>query len=483
MFWKKAVDNVNNKLTSNMLAIILLIIATAAGTCGFFYYKHYKQMESVVNIDTIYNNVYINNVNLGGFTKEQAVSVLEEQIQKPLEQKYMTLINKDQQYTFTYSQLGVKFDLEAAVNEAYNYGREGSIKERYEIVTYLDEVSKFLTADYTYDKNTIIENVKTLEDKIYVAPVNARATRENGEFVIIPEIKGVKLNVERTADAVCEMLDIKQDGDVIVATEEIDAEYKADSLKEMDSLIGSASTSYYGGGGRVTNMEVAASKINGTVLYPNEIFSTNAKFGAMTYDNGYRPAPVIVSGKLVDDFGGGVCQVSSTLYNAVLRAELEVVERQNHSLKVGYLDYGFDATLAGDYIDLKFKNSSDVPIYIEAYTSGGKVAVSIYGKETRPSTRKISFQSELVETINPPAEKITYDATLPEGTRRAISSAKKGYRYKVYKLIYENDSLVDKVQVNTSYYKPRAAEVTVGTKKAVEQKAPQPAAEKATEAA
>ena len=160
-----------------------------------------------------------------------------------------------------------------------------------------------------------------------------------------------------------------------------------------------------------------------------------------------------------------MCQVSSTLYNAVLYSELDVVERQNHSLKVGYLDYGYDATLAGDYIDFKFKNSTNYPVYVESYLTDNQVICNIYGYEERPANRKLKFENMLVDVIEQGPKVIKETDELPEGEERVEVKPLKGYKYKLYKLVYVDDKLQEKVLVNNSYYKPRAEEVLIGTKK------------------
>ena len=144
-------------------------------------------------------------------------------------------------------------------------------------------------------------------------------------------------------------------------------------------LIGNYSSQYKGNDeNRVQNLRNACSKINGVILYPGEEFSTNAHFNPCTEENGWALAGTIVKGKIEDSVGGGMCQVSSALYDAVLYAELEVTERHNHSMKVGYSPYAFDATLAGDYKDFKFKNNTNKAVYIESYLTSSNVVVNLY---------------------------------------------------------------------------------------------------------
>ena len=142
-------------------------------------------------------------------------------------------------------------------------------------------------------------------------------------------------------------------------------------------------------------------KINGTVLYPGEEFSVGQTIGPLTAAGGYELAGAYENGQTVQSYGGGVCQVSTTLYNAVLKAELEVTQRSNHSMIVTYVKPSMDAAIAGDYKDLKFVNNLDAPIYIEGYTVGKDIYFNIYGQETRPSNRKVTYESEVVSEEDP----------------------------------------------------------------------------------
>ena len=157
--------------------------------------------------------------------------------------------------------------------------------------------------------------------------------------------------------------------------------------------IGTFRTTYNAGNvSRSRNLDNAARLVNGNVIKPGETFSVHDAISPLTEDNGYYAAPSYSNGEVVDSIGGGVCQVSTTLYNAVLKAELEVVERSPHSMVVTYVKPSMDAAIAGDYKDFKFKNNTDVPLYIEGGTTGGTIYFNIYGEETRSKNRKVTFK-------------------------------------------------------------------------------------------
>ena len=210
------------------------------------------------------------------------------------------------------------------------------------------------------------------------------------------------------------------------------------------------------------NVNSGAAHINGTVLYPGEQFSAYETVAPFTEENGYAMAGSYLNGEVVDSMGGGICQVSTTLYNAVLRAELEVTERSPHSMVVHYVDLSEDAAIAGTYKDFKFVNSTDYPIYIEGYTtSDKKITFNIYGKETRDSNRSISFESVKVSEV-PAATVLREDAGQPLGYKKA-SSADNGYVAELYKIVKVNGVETERVKVNKSTYKASNRVVTYGT--------------------
>lgn len=216
---------------------------------------------------------------------------------------------------------------------------------------------------------------------------------------------------------------------------------------------------------RSKNVANAARLINGSVVYPGETFSVHDAISPMTEENGYYAAPSYNNGEVVDSIGGGVCQVSTTLYNAVLLAELEIVERSPHSMVVSYVKPSMDAAIAGDYKDFKFRNNTDVPIYIEGGTVSGSVYFRLYGEETRNPKRKVKYVSETIETIDPGEDKITYDKTKPESYMEVTQEAHIGYKAILWKVVTEKGKTT-KTQVNSSTYKAEPRYVTKGSAKA-----------------
>jgi hypothetical protein len=182
-----------------------------------------------------------------------------------------------------------------------------------------------------------------------------------------------------------------------------------------------------------------------------------------TKENGYYPAGSYLRGMLVDSLGGGVCQVSTTLYNAVLLSELDVIQRNNHGLTVAYVQLSADAAIAeSSNMDLIFENNTDAPIYIEGYTEDKNVTFSIYGHDVRPSNRTIEFTNNVLETIVPGADVITIDNLLPPGTQKVTQKAHMGYRAALYKTVYLDGVKQETIKINSSYYAPAPNYISVG---------------------
>ena len=217
---------------------------------------------------------------------------------------------------------------------------------------------------------------------------------------------------------------------------------------------------------RASNIALAAKTINGIILLPGEEFSYNKVLGNTTKEKGYKLGGAYVGGKVVQAYGGGICQVSTTLYNAVLYANLEIVERYNHSYAVSYVPAGRDATVSYGGKDFKFKNTRNYPIRIDANAKNGVVSVSITGiKEEKEY--EIELTSTVLSTI--PFE-TTYEKTgaLNEGQEKVIQKGHKGQTSAAYKIIKYNNQVISKTLLSKDTYKPMNKIVQVGTKKTVQ---------------
>ncbi len=232
---------------------------------------------------------------------------------------------------------------------------------------------------------------------------------------------------------------------------------------EADFLTSEFST-WYGSSSpaRCGNIERAAELLNGTVIEPGEVFSCAAGIGPITEDNGYLPAGTFVQGKVEQGIGGGVCQVSTTLYNAALFAGLTIVERAPHSMVVGYVEPARDAAIAGNYKDLKLRNDYNYPVMIEAITDDGTLYFRIHTSEEDVGNT-VELVSVIIEEILPSEPVLTVDESLPEDAYNVTQKAHTGYQAELYRVVSRDGIEILREKVNTSYYAATPEYATVGS--------------------
>lgn len=227
-----------------------------------------------------------------------------------------------------------------------------------------------------YFKDEVRSIVRELAREIDQPEVNATIHKENGS--IIPEQNGYFVDVEATVELVMGAPANSRLEPVIIETV---PQVRAEHLEPLQEILGDFSTPLMGSPGRVTNIRLSLAAINNTLVFPGEVFSFNEVVGERTPEKGYKPAPVIYGEAVADGVGGGICQTSTTLYNAVRRAELEIVERRMHSIAPSYIRHGMDATVAWPHTDFKFRNNSEYPIIVKGEIQGWRVRVWIVGRK------------------------------------------------------------------------------------------------------
>jgi len=438
---------------SLLLAICLLAMTSSMTVCAAG--------------ETILKGVSIDKLDVSGMTREEALAALES-YEKNLGGQSIKLGIGDNVIEAKLSDLGVTFDNEDLVDEAIGVGHAGNIVKRYKDQKDLQHSGKTFPLSWQTNEATVrtyVENNCTKYDK---KAQNASLTRENGAFNFVAGTEGLELNVDSAVRTISDYLENSWTSDntavLNLETQVTEPEGSAEELENIKDLLGSFTTSFStSGSNRCKNVSSGASHINGTVLYPGEEFSAYETVSPFTEANGYAMAGSYLNGEVVDSMGGGICQVSTTLYNAVLRAELNVTERSPHSMTVHYVDLSEDAAIAGTYKDFKFVNSTEYPIYIEGYTtSDKKITFNIYGKETRDKNRTISFESQMVSET-PATTILQEDAGQGIGYKAVSSKGSSGYVAELYKIVKVNGVETDRIKVNKSTYKGTNRVVTYGT--------------------
>lgn len=318
------------------------------------------------------------------------------------------------------------------------------------------------TMETTPDVNLeeLVAYLEKNKSKVETKAKDATLKFENGKMVVVDGYNGKTIDNDVTKSKI--ISGIKKGETLIpLAFKETEPMVKAEELQDrignINVLLGSFTTSYASSGsGRRHNVELAASKINGKVLAPNEVFSYNSLVGPVTSAGGYKTATVFEGGKAVPGIGGGICQVSSTLYNAVLYSNLEIVERHNHGLPVGYVKPSLDATVAsGSGLDFKFKNTSGGYIYIRTTAGNGSLKIEIYGEK---KDFEVTLSSKTLSTISPTVNRVL-DTSLEKGTEKVISSGANGYVSEAYIKVVKNGTVVRNERLSKDTYRSTVKEI------------------------
>ena len=420
-------------------------------------------------IHTIEKGISIGPVDVSQMTALEAQAAVNEYV-TTLGDKEVTLnaLNGNT-VTVNAARLGLYWENTQVTEEAEGLGKSGNIVQRYKALKDLEHENKVFPLEIAYREESIRKVIEEECLQYNVQAVDGSLTRENGVFVYTPGQTGVEIDVDASVSAISKALtDQMQSESVTVdlVAKTTEPRGSEEQLKAVKDVLGTFTTSFSSSGAnRSGNVKNGAAKINGTLLYPGDSFSTYQKVSPFTEENGYFLAGSYSGGLVVDSLGGGICQVSTTLYNAVLRAELEITQRSNHSMIVNYVKPSEDAAISGTEKDMCFVNNTDYPIYIEGFTTSDKhITFTIYGCETRDPGRKVSFESKVLSKTEPTGEKVIGDSSQGVGYI-SVQSAHTGYTAELWKVVTVNGKEESRTLVNSSKYNavPRTASVGTAT--------------------
>lgn len=401
---------------------------------------------------------------LEGLTADEALETVSLYVDELLARP-VTLEAGENRVSATAGELGVTWSNEEEVTEEVGRYENSNLLMRYMIREDLKREPVSVPIVTEVSAESVGQFVSRHFEGVGQEAQDASIVREDGEFQITPEATGYVVDVEQTCRILREALGqgLEENIQVTAVLKESEPAVTAADLETIQDVLGTFTTDFSSSGAaRSTNLTVGAAKINGHVLMPGETLSGYECLHPFTEDNGYRAAASYENGQVVDSIGGGVCQISTTLYNASLLAELEITQRQNHSMTVAYVKPSQDAAIAGTYKDIKVTNPYDTPIYIEGYTSGKTITFTIYGQETRPENRTIRFESETLQTISPGAPKEVVNNSLPPGTRQQVQSAHTGLKSRLWKIVSVDGVEQERTIVSSDTYNASPAIVQVG---------------------
>ncbi len=456
---------------SLVLAALLLCAAASLTSCSEIA-SAADGTESAASDENavIKDGVYIGNIAVGGMTAAEAAAAVDSYVESLLNTSF-TLVGANGSITLTGEEMGITADTDTCVSEALGAASSGNLIQRFKEQQALDEGDCIIELTLSVDKQQTAELIYAAKSSLDIEAVDNTLVRENGSFTYVEGQDGEEVDVVASVYAINSYLAndwTGGDSEITLVNTESSPRGTEEEFSHITDLLGSYSTNFSSSSAsRATNVKNGCEKINGTILYPGEEFSVYEAVSPFTEENGYELAGSYENGTTVESFGGGICQVSTTLYNAVIRAELEVTMRYSHSMMVAYVSPSEDAAIAGTYKDMRFVNNYDYPIYIEGYCSGGVIYFNIYGEETRASNRSISFESEIVETTEPETQ-ITLDSSVAYGSYYTEQTSHTGYVARLWKIVTVDGVEESRTVFNNSTYQASPTIVVFGTKGATE---------------
>lgn len=414
---------------------------------------------------TIPENIFISGQNVSGMTADEANQVVADYLSGYGDVEF-TLQAGEKSVTADGEDIGLTAKNADVVTRALNYGKEGNLVSRYKANKDMENgVKKDFAISLTADINTAKTYLDENSDELNIKAVNNGLKRENGSFTYVEGSTGVTVLTDQSAVLIADYISAQWSGEnatIDLITEVTEPKGTREELAQVQDVLGSFETDFSSSSSaRKKNVRTGAEKLNGIVLYPGDTLSVYEAVSPFDAENGYALAPSYENGTTVDSYGGGICQVSTTLYNAVMRAELEIVTRSAHSMIVTYVEPSMDAAIAGTFKDLQFKNNQETPIYIEGYTNGGTLGFRIYGKETRPDNRKVTFESEVTSQTDPVREFVA-SQDLPVGTIKKTQSSHTGYTARLWKIVTVDGVEESRKVYNNSTYKASNEIYSVG---------------------
>lgn len=365
-------NKTRNIIIASVLGIILCIVL-------YFAYNIYSTVESYN--DKVYPGVSLFDNDLSNLGYDELTNKIDE-IFNGYNQNEILVKALDKEFPRTYSSFESSIQNEELANEILKYGKDKDFFDKYEMIK--NPQKQLFEFRVNYSEEKLDEFINEIVASINKDAVNATIViSDGGDISLTDDSIGYKVNSEdlkMKINSLMEKPNVEKINIIECIVDENAAIITKDALSNVNTKI-STFTTYFPGGPSGTNIQIGTTYLDNVLLMPGEEYSTLGLMGYTTPDKGYVAANTYENGKVVKNYGGGVCQIASTLYNTILRAGIIPLERTEHMFPVSYVPLGLDATLADDYLDLKFANPYDYPIYINAYAGGGQVTLEVWGKD------------------------------------------------------------------------------------------------------
>ena len=418
-----------------LIAVIALLIAL--GIRQQSAYAEFLRMREVVDQQTFYNGTTVEGVDVSNMTLSAAMEYWRDRVEARNEDRTVTFNDGT---AVTARELGYESDYASVLSAAWSAGRSGSLEERYLMAS--NRVENPVAYNVTrrdYSEAILDQYVQGIADQVNRPAVEATIASFNTEtyqFEFNPSQSGAALDADALKTSIAQSIRSgggSVDLPIMVLQPQVSTEEVASQYGLIDYAITNASSSSRA---RINNIVTAMGFINGTCVKPGEIFSFNETVGQRTTARGFKKATAYSSGEVTEQIGGGICQVSTTLFNAAVKADMEIVERHNHSLTVHYVDKGKDATVNWGDQDFRFKNTSSDNVYICCYlTKDKRVRFGIFGR-LLPNGEKITVEAVTTEVVKAETE-YQQSAFLAPGQTYVLQEGRNGYKAEAYKVRWD----------------------------------------------
>jgi vancomycin resistance protein YoaR len=430
-------------------------------------YRDFLQKRAQVDRTTFYPGLTIGGVDVSDMDYATALAHFQALDQQRESAYFVELTYGDRVWTLEAGDFGYASDYRRIVESAWAAGRYGSFEERYTAISRAaGEWSRDYAITQSIDRSKLFQILQPIASELTQPGTNAQVRGFSTTKLDFSFEEGTVGYIVDAEALMAQVLDkVEQGGGTLeIVREEVRPPMTAAQLAEQFGKVSTATTNASSStSNRLTNIHLACKALDGLAVQPGETFSFNKALGQRTTKKGYRPAGALENGMHTQQVGGGICQVSTTLFNAVAKADLEIVERSPHSIPSTYVDLGKDAAVNWPNQDLKFKNNGLYPIYIAARLGKDKrVTISIHGKNLDDGVT-IQVVSKRTGVYNPGSDKVIVDASLMPGERVVVEKARKGYSAETYRVYYNaKGKEIDRRRLFKSTYRSAGAVVRVG---------------------
>lgn len=455
-------DNAN-KLLLGLSTISLVLIMVVVGQ--FFI------MESTDPSNVIHNGTMINGVNVGGLESIEAEQLIYDVFKEKSEDFSLKINYNDKSWEFDKDDFKVNSEIHTIIEEAQK--RNALLDDYDESKQTIDSMTKegnSINVAFNYIFVGLDEKIEDIIKEIEIEPVDSQIIfNANNKkcFEITKDKNGLRVNKEQLYHDINEQFVKSNKIEVnIVTIEELPQVTEQDNINKTQLI--STYTTYVSDstGNRKSNVKKALQYFNGFVVEPNMEVSFNKVTGPHTESNGYKVATVIYNGQFVDGVGGGICQASTTLYNALLLADVEILEVHKHTLPVKYVPLAMDAMVSEYVADLKFVNTLDTPLYITTNCNSESVTVNIYGAqidyEVKTRSETVAKLKNLGDKVVQDTKKEYTDKVLFKGEKFRLTYPRDGYEAKAYVSYYKDGKLVEEKEIRHEYYSPQQGIIVEG---------------------